>query len=108
MSSSTTTRSPINTGAPSVCKNLEVDPRVKEAFELAFKALYPDGNVDFGPVPTSQAPLGQNVPSPAAPGSGGYTQTPTPGSTVGGDGKISDGSKKSGGPKETETTGEAK
>lgn len=87
---STTARKPTNTGAPSVCKDLPVDARVKEAFELAFKEIYPEGNVDFGPVPTSQQPLGQNVPPPASPGSSGYTQTPTNGGTVGEDGKISE------------------
>lgn len=86
---STTARKPTFTGAPSVCKDLPVDARVKEAFELAFKEIYPEGNVDFGPVPTSQPPLGQPTPPPASPGSSGYTQTPTNGGTVGEDGEIS-------------------
>lgn len=85
---STTARKPTNTGAPSVCKNLPVDAKVKEAFELAFKQLYPEGKVDFGPVPTSQPPLGQYTPPPASPGSPGYSQVPP---TAGGAGNTSTG-----------------
>lgn len=69
-------RSPTNTGAESKCAAEPVDPRVKEAFELAYKELYPNG-VDFGEPPASQPPLAQPTPPPAAPGTPGYTQTPS-------------------------------